>query len=167
MSIGAAIISRWNGHELDTSICELFLGSGYVNEKSFQDKMARMVTGTPESENIGFPRAEFAVMKEREIKRTPDCVIYEQNFFLYVWTDNEDDLTSDDGFIEQIRQAFNNGHTASTGPFKMTNATVSRCVVEGSEYYPVGHNDLLRFVGEIHGVCCYARTNSYPDGGGS
>jgi hypothetical protein len=167
MSVGAAIDARWIGAGLESSICKLFLGSGYVNEKAYTDKAARIVAGTPESENVGFPRAEFAVMKEREIKRTVDCVIYEQNFFLYVWTNNEDDLTSDDGFIEQIRQAFNNGHTASVGPFKMTNATVSRCVVEGSEYYPVGHNDLLVFLGEIHGVCQYQRTNSFPDSSGS
>ena len=166
-NIGAAIVTRWSGGNLDTDIAELYLGSGYIGEKDFSSALARFTAGTPESGNVGFPRAEFAVLKERVIKRTPESVMCEQDFFLYVWTDDENDLTSDDGFIEKISEAYNNGHQATTGRFAMTNGTVSRCAVEGSEYFPVSHNDLVAFVGEIHVSVTFCKSNTQPDNVGS
>jgi len=165
-SIGKAICVRWVGHGLDEDIAELYLGSGYKNAKEINSAMLAMYAGTPETAPE-FPRAEFFAAPWREILRTPNCVVRQQSFYLYVWTKDEDDLTSSGGFLDKISAAYNNGHMASTGRFSIDDATVGECKVVNAQYFALARSDVPVFFGEVHVTCQYTAENTTPDSAGS
>ena len=159
MSIGSAIVGRWNAVGFNTSICKIRLGD--PNNPNARKNSQSPTTGSaPEGELL--PRAEYIALDPMEELSTVGCIVYEQPFFLYVRRHlaESDQLVAS---IKRVRLAFYNSNKAATDPFNMGTAADDEKAISvrfvGSQYYPQ-HANVIE--GEIAFSVRFTIRNSVP-----
>lgn len=136
MSIGSAIVARWNACGFNTSIAPIRLGD--PRNPSVKPQQQTLTTGAaPEGEVL--PRAEYVLLDSQLEASTSGCSKYEQPFFIYIRRNKNEavQLTED---LKAIRLKFHNSTNSPTNPFHMgvqpgDEKAISVTFV-GSQYYP-------------------------------
>lgn len=159
MSIGSAIVNRWNAVGFGSSIAKLRLGA--PRSPSVKDSSQNPTTGS-DPEGTPLPRAEYVLLDSMIEAETSGCVIHEQPFFIYVRRPLSEATTLVEN-LKQIRLAIHNSTNSPTNPFNMgvaqddEKATSIKFV--GSQFYPQ-HPNIIE--GEIAFSCRFTTRNSVP-----
>ena len=151
MSIGAAVIARWNATGLDASIKALWPSSGSPLQVLDQESSSTGgESGSPAEEAL--PRARLVIPKADPCGEDATCQTWRQIFFLYVFCDTRALAVT---HRKSIRAAFENSHRALTNKFAISGAEVSELGLVGFQESVRKHD--LSFT-EVCFSCLYSET---------
>ena len=156
MSIGSAIVSRWDDAGLDATIANLYRGSPEPSDpfRSYS-RPTRKHGATPlDDDDMELPRAEYILGDSERIEDTTSCKISQAMVVFKVWHTDLDTLES---LQETIEDQLDNSDRAATNPLSLPSAISMKFI--GSEAWIAEDNVC---VGVSRFELTYARPNTVP-----
>ena len=121
MSIGAAVISRWNATSLNSTVAALFPSSGSPLQVLDQESSSTAgESGSPAEQPL--PRARVVIPSPQKAGMSAAGQMWRQIFFIYVFCDTRATAVT---HRKNIRAAFENSHRAAANPFVIAGCEVS------------------------------------------
>ena len=140
--VSAAVLTRWNGASLNTSIAELYQGD----------------PGSPAAQAL--PRAQFTLVVEDDEQLSRGSVITLATVRFQVWNRGASVVG---GYLDSIRDAYRNSHRDSVAnPLVVAGAKVTNSVLIGSGFVVAEPDDAEIYQGVVHIEIRWTETNSTP-----
>ena len=158
MSVGAAIVSRWNDSGLDSSVANLYRGTPEPADPfSSYSRTTFKNGGTPlDDDSPTFPRAEYLLAPEDRVIGTTAGTILNTTVVFKIW---HNDLDTLEALQDTVVGLLDNSDRAATSPLSLSSGSTISMMFLGKEAWPVEDNvctGVIRFSLE------YIRTNTVP-----
>jgi hypothetical protein len=147
MSIGAAIVSRWDAVGLNSTIANLYRGAPDPSDPfSTYSRPGQKYGSTPlDDADESLPRAEFIIGAADRIIDSTSSKIYQADIVFKVW---HSDLTALETLIDTAEDLLDNSNRAATSPMSLTGGFIVLMKHLGSESWVIDDNlctGIMRF----------------------